>query len=108
MYNFADRFSEIEIQEFVKERAMKQDIHPKTYRMVVFKDMSNGDTFLTRSTVASKETITLDGVEYPLIKLEISSSSHPFFTGKMKLVDTAGRVDKFMNRYKDHYEKKKK
>lgn len=87
---------------------MKQDIHPKTYRMVVFKDMSNGDTFLTRSTVASKETITLDGVEYPLIKLEISSSSHPFFTGKMKLVDTAGRVDKFMNRYKDHYEKKKK
>ncbi len=108
MYNFADRFNEIEIQEFVKERAMKQDIHPKTYRMVVFKDMSNGDTFLTRSTVASKETITLDGVEYPLIKLEISSSSHPFFTGKMKLVDTAGRVDKFMNRYKDHYDKKKK
>ncbi len=108
MYNFADRFNEIEVQEFVKDRAMKQDIHPKTYRMVVFKDMSNGDTFLTRSTVASKETITLDGVEYPLIKLEISSSSHPFFTGKMKLVDTAGRVDKFMNRYKDHYEKKKK
>lgn len=108
MYNFADRFNEIEIQEFVKDRAMKQDIHPKTYRMVVFKDMSNGDTFLTRSTAASKETITLDGVEYPLIKLEISSSSHPFFTGKMKLVDTAGRVDKFMNRYKDHYEKKKK
>ena len=87
---------------------MKQDIHPKTYRLVVFKDMSNNTTFLTRSTAASRENITIDGVEYPLIKLEISSMSHPFFTGKMKLVDTAGRVDKFMNRYKDHYDKKNK
>ena len=87
---------------------MKQDIHPKTYRLVVFKDMSNNTTFLTRSTAASRENITIDGVEYPLIKLEISSTSHPFFTGKMKLVDTAGRVDKFMNRYKDHYDKKNK
>ena len=87
---------------------MKQDIHPKTYRMVVFKDMSNGTTFMTRSTAPSRENITVDGIEYPLIKLEISSTSHPFFTGKMKLVDTAGRVDKFMNRYKDHYDKKKK
>ena len=87
---------------------MKTDIHPKTYRLVVFKDMSNGTSFITRSTAASRENITLDGVEYPLIKLEISNTSHPFFTGKMKLVDTAGRVDKFMNRYKDHYDKKKK
>jgi len=86
---------------------MKQDIHPKNYRLVAFKDMSNEHTFITRSTAASRETITLDGVEYPLIKLEISNTSHPFYTGKMKLVDTAGRVDKFMNRYKSHYDKKK-
>jgi large subunit ribosomal protein L31 len=88
---------------------MKKDIHPKTYRMVVFKDMSNGYTFLTRSTAPSRETIKMeDGKEYPLIKLEISNTSHPFYTGKMKLVDSAGRVDKYMNRYKDHMEKKKK
>jgi len=86
---------------------MKKDIHPKDYRFVVFKDMSNGYTFLTKSTVKSKETITWeDGKEYPLVKLEISSASHPYFTGKMKLVDTAGRVDKFKNRYKQHLEKK--
>jgi len=88
---------------------MRKDIHPKNYRLVAFKDMSNEFTFLTKSTAASKETIKLeDGVEYPLIKLEISSTSHPFYTGKMKLVDTAGRVDKFMNRYKSHLDKKKK
>ena len=87
---------------------MKKEIHPKNYREVVFKDMSNDYTFITKSTASSKETITLDGKEYPLIKLEISNTSHPFYTGKMKLVDTAGRVDKFMNRYKDHYNKKKK
>ena len=87
---------------------MKKDIHPKNYRLVAFKDMSNGVTFVTRSCAQSKETIKLDdGIEYPLIKLEISSSSHPFYTGKMKLVDTAGRVDKYMNRYKKHYDKKK-
>ncbi len=87
---------------------MKKDIHPKNYRMVAFKDMSNGYTFLTRSTAPSKEKIKMeDGKEYPLIKLEISAKSHPFYTGKMKLVDTAGRVDKFMNRYKSHYDKKK-
>jgi large subunit ribosomal protein L31 len=86
---------------------MKKDIHPKTYRLVAFKDMSNGYTFVTRSCAPSKETIKLDdGVEYPLIKLEISNTSHPFYTGKMKLVDTAGRVDKFMSRYKQHYDKK--
>ena len=67
--------------------------------MVAFKDMSNDDIFITRSTMAAKETIEVDGVEYPLIKIEISSTSHPFFTGKAKLVDTAGRVDKFMSRY---------
>ncbi|HKL67318.1 MAG TPA: type B 50S ribosomal protein L31, partial [Bacteroidales bacterium] len=84
-------------------------IHPKDYRFVVFKDMSNDTSFLTRSTAPSKETVKWeDGNEYPLIKLEISNTSHPFYTGKMKLVDTAGRVDKFMNRYKTHMDKKKK
>lgn len=87
---------------------MKTDIHPKGYRLVAFKDMSNDYTFITRSTALSKETIKIDGVEYPLIKLEISNTSHPFYTGKMKLVDTAGRVDKFMSRYKDHFDKKDK
>ena len=87
---------------------MKKGIHPENYRLVAFKDMSNETVFVTKSTAASKETIKLeDGVEYPLIKLEISNTSHPFYTGKMKLVDTAGRVDKFMNRYKTHYTKKK-
>lgn len=82
---------------------MKKDIHPKDYRFVVFQDISNGYTFLSKSTANSKETIKWeDGKEYPLIKLEISHTSHPFFTGKMKLVDTAGRVDKFRNRYKKH------
>jgi large subunit ribosomal protein L31 len=86
---------------------MKKDIHPKDYRLVVFQDISNGYTFLSKSTATSKETITYeDGKEYPLIKLEISHTSHPFFTGKMKLVDTAGRVDKFRNRYKKHLENK--
>ncbi|MBQ0085838.1 MAG: type B 50S ribosomal protein L31 [Prevotella sp.] len=78
---------------------MKKGIHPESYRPVVFKDMSNGDMFLTQSTCASKETIEFEGETYPLIKVEISSSSHPFYTGKSKLVDTAGRVDKFMSRY---------
>jgi len=78
---------------------MKKELHPKEYREVVFKDMSNGVTTLTRSTVNTKEKIELDGKEYPLIKIEISSSSHPFYTGKMKFVDSAGRVDKFNKRY---------
>lgn len=69
--------------------------------------MSNGETFITRSTVSTKETVDIDGVTYPLVKLEISSSSHPFYTGKQKLVDSAGRVDKFMNRYAKHMEKRK-
>lgn len=78
---------------------MKKGIHPDNYRPVVFKDMSNEDVFITCSTINAKETIEIDGVTYPLVKIEISSSSHPFYTGKAKLVDTAGRVDKFMSRY---------
>lgn len=87
--------------------AMKEGIHPENYRMVVFKDMSNDYAFLGRSCANTKETIEWeDGNEYPLIKLEISHMSHPFYTGKLKLVDTAGRVDKFRNRYKKHFDKK--
>ncbi|MFN8713076.1 MAG: type B 50S ribosomal protein L31 [Bacteroidota bacterium] len=83
---------------------MKKGIHPENYRLVVFKDMSNEQAFMTRSTADTKDTIVWeDGNEYPLIKLEISNTSHPFYTGKMKLVDTAGRIDKFRTRY----EKKK-
>ena len=84
---------------------MKKDIHPSNYREVVFKDMSNDEIFITRSTIAAKETIEIDGVTYPLVKLEITSSSHPFYTGQQKLVDTAGRVDKFMSRYGDRRKK---
>ena len=78
---------------------MKKDLHPQNYRPVVFKDMSNGDMFLSRSTAKTTKTVMFEGEEYPVFKLEISSSSHPFYTGKSKLVDTAGRVDKFMSRY---------
>jgi large subunit ribosomal protein L31 len=78
---------------------MRKGIHPENYRLVAFKDMSNEDVFLTKSTAESKETIEVDGVEYPLLKLEISRTSHPFYTGKTKLVDSAGRIDKFKNRY---------
>ena len=78
---------------------MKQGIHPENYRLVAFKDMSNEVVFITRSCANTKETIEIDGVEYPVVKLEISNTSHPFYTGKMKLVDTAGRVDKFYQRY---------
>ena len=86
---------------------MKKDLHPANYRLVAFKDMSNGVTFITRSTANTKDTVEIDGVTYPLVKLEISNTSHPFYTGKMKLVDTAGRVDKFRNRYAKHLESKK-
>lgn len=79
---------------------MKKDLHPKNYRFVVFKDISNDYAFISKSTVETKDTIKWeDGNEYPLVKLEISHMSHPFYTGKMKLVDTAGRVDKFRSRY---------
>ncbi|GHU91394.1 50S ribosomal protein L31 type B [Bacteroidia bacterium] len=84
---------------------MKQGLHPDNYRPVVFKDMSNDDTFITRSTINARETIEIDGVNYPLVKIEISSTSHPFYTGKQKLVDTAGRVDKFMSRYGNRVKK---
>ena len=86
---------------------MKKGIHPEDYKLVAFKDMSNGVTFITKSTAKSKDTIKMeDGNEYPLIKIEISNTSHPFYTGKMKLVDTAGRVDKFRTKYKKHLDKK--
>ena len=78
---------------------MRKDIHPENYRLVAFKDMSNDDLFITKSTVNSKETIEVEGQEYPLVKIEISRTSHPFYTGKSKLVDTAGRIDKFKNKY---------
>jgi large subunit ribosomal protein L31 len=79
---------------------MKKGLHPASYRPVVFKDMSNNTTFLSKSSAQSRETIKWeDGNEYPLIKLEISNTSHPFFTGKNVLVDTAGRIDKFKRRY---------
>jgi large subunit ribosomal protein L31 len=79
---------------------MKKDIHPGNYRFVVFKDFSNDFAFLTKSCVATKDSIVWeDGKEYPLVKLEISSQSHPFFTGKMKFIDTAGRIDKFNKKF---------
>lgn len=79
---------------------MRKDIHPENYRLVVFKDMSNDTTFLTRSVAHSDETIVYeDGKEYPLIKVEISNTSHPFYTGKSMLIDTAGRIEKFNKRY---------
>jgi large subunit ribosomal protein L31 len=77
---------------------MKKDLHPENYRPVVFQDLNNNTTFLTKSTVATDETIKLDGTEYPLVKVHISSASHPFFTGQEKLVDIEGRVDKFKAR----------
>ena len=79
---------------------MKQGIHPEAYRFVVFKDMSNQTSFLGQSSANTKETIVWeDGKEYPVIKVEISNTSHPFYTGKNMLVDTAGRIDKFNKRY---------
>lgn len=78
---------------------MRKGIHPENYRIVAFKDMSNEDVFLTKSTAVTNETLEVDGVEYPLIKMEISRTSHPYYTGKSKLVDTAGRIDKFKNKY---------
>lgn len=77
---------------------MKKDLHPKNYRTVVFQDLNNNTTYLTRSTVATEDTIKLDGEEYPLVKVHISSSSHPFFTGEERIVDIEGRVDKFKAR----------
>ncbi len=85
---------------------MKKEIHPDNYRLVVFKDMSNDYSFLSRSCAPSKDNITWDdGKEYPLVKLDISHKSHPFFTGKMNLIDTAGRINKFKSRYSSHKKK---
>ena len=77
---------------------MKEGIHPN-YREVVFQDMSNDFKFITRSTIETKEKITIDGTEYPLVKLEVTAESHPFYTGKHKIVDTAGRVEKFRQKF---------
>ena len=79
---------------------MKKDLHPSNYRTVLFRDMSNGEEFLMRSCVDTRETETYEGQEYPIYKLDISSSSHPFYTGKKMYVDTAGRIEKFKNKYK--------
>ena len=78
---------------------MKKGIHPENYRLVAFKDMSNNDIFLAKSTAQTNESVSVDGVDYPLVKLEISRTSHPYYTGKAKLVDTAGRIDKFKTKY---------
>ena len=77
-------------------------IDPENYRLVAFKDMSNEDVFITKSTADTKETIIHEGVEYPVVKMEISRTSHPFYTGKSKLIDTAGRIDKFKTKYAKH------
>lgn len=90
------------------ELSMKKEIHAKNYRPVVFQDISNNTTFLTKSTAKTDETIKLDGNEYPLVKIHISSSSHPFFTGQEKLVDIEGRVDKFKARTKAAQDAKEK
>ena len=91
------------------EKTMKPKIHPE-YRPVVFQDVSAEFAFLTRSTVKTKETIKWeDGKEYPLVKVDISSASHPFYTGKQKFVDTAGRVEKFQKKFAgDYFAKKRK
>ncbi len=81
-------------------RVMKKDIHPTNYREVVFQDLNNSTTYLTRSTVETEDTITLDGSDYPLVKVHISASSHPFFTGEERIVDIEGRVDKYKARAK--------
>ena len=78
---------------------MKPDTHP-SYKSVVFQDLSSDFSFLTRSTISTKETVKwTDGQEYPLVKVDISSHSHPFYTGKQKVADAGGRVDKFRRRY---------
>lgn len=87
---------------------MKKDLHPKAYRPVVFQDLNDNQTYITRSTVATEETITIDGVEYPLVKIHISSSSHPFFTGEERVLDIEGRVDKFKARAKAAEEAREK
>jgi large subunit ribosomal protein L31 len=77
---------------------MKKDLHPTNYRPVAFQDLNNGDTFITRSTVSTDDKTTIDGTEYPLVKVHISRTSHPYFTGEERIVDIEGRVDKFKAR----------
>ncbi|OAV45634.1 type B 50S ribosomal protein L31 [Lewinella sp. 4G2] len=86
---------------------MKKDLHPKNYRTVIFRDINANESWLGRSAANTRDTDTFEGEEYPLIKLEISSASHPFFTGKMQFVDTAGRIDKFNKKFgKSRFAKK--
>ncbi len=105
MYTFFD-YRESSKVLYNKQRKikfiMKKGIHPENYRLVAFKDMSNEDVFITKSTADTRETITHEGVEYPVVKMEISRTSHPFYTGKSKLIDTAGRIDKFKTKYAKH------
>ena len=89
----------------IKFEEMQKGIHPENYRLVVFKDMSNDTQFITKSCADTKDTVELEGVEYPLFKLDISNTSHPFYTGKSNIVDTAGRIDKFKNRFAKHHKK---
>jgi large subunit ribosomal protein L31 len=89
----------------IKFEEMQKGIHPEKYRLVVFKDMSNDTQFITKSCADTKDTVELEGVEYPLFKLDISNTSHPFYTGKSNIVDTAGRIDKFKNRFAKHLKK---
>jgi large subunit ribosomal protein L31 len=87
-------------RQFITLIDMKKDIHPSAYRLVVFKDISTDDAFLGRSCANTKETYKWeDGNEYPLVKMEISAYSHPYFTGKTSFVDTAGRIDKFNRKF---------
>jgi large subunit ribosomal protein L31 len=104
IYTFFERRESFKIKTLkkIKKIKMKKGIHPENYRLVAFKDMSNEDVFITKSTAETRETITVDGVEYPVVKMEISRTSHPFYTGKSKLIDTAGRIDKFKTKYAKH------
>lgn len=86
---------------------MKKGIHPESYRLVAFKDISTGFTFITRSTAPSKQTTEVDGKEYPLVKMDVSSDSHPFYTGSMKMANATGRIEKFNKKYKKFYVDKK-
>jgi large subunit ribosomal protein L31 len=92
--------AELHPNRSIKEVLMKTDIHPE-YNAIVFRDLASGATFLTRSTTTSDKTIELDGVTYPVIDVEISSESHPFYTGKQRIMDSAGRVEKFNQRFKN-------
>jgi large subunit ribosomal protein L31 len=92
-----DRRSDDWLPTFIEE-IMKENIHPN-YREVVFHDLSCDFKFVTRSTIATRDTINFNGKDYPLVKIEVSSESHPFFTGQHKIVDTAGRVEKFRQKF---------